>query len=130
MKPSRQVDPVEKLGRGDDSVIEHDGGLDAPSQLKQLLPDPALRNTIPVLRRIVLEKLTRRRRIRPVGLEDEYRKVHQMVKQTVVAGEGNSLLVIGARGSGKTTVCCFSLSFLTKLFSRLRCPSRLRAELC
>lgn len=56
------------------------------------------------VRRIILEKLTGKRRNRLVGLEEEYRKVHQVVQQTVAAGEGNSLLVIGARGTGKTTV--------------------------
>lgn len=32
------------------------------------------------------------------------RKVYQVVEQTVLAGEGNSMLVIGARGCGKTTL--------------------------
>jgi origin recognition complex subunit 4 len=38
------------------------------------------------------------------GHDEELKKVHQVVEQTVLAGEGNSMLVIGARGSGKTTV--------------------------
>lgn len=44
------------------------------------------------------------RRLRLVGLEEEYKKVHQLVEQTVIAGEGNSMIIIGARGSGKTTL--------------------------
>ena len=60
-----------------------------------------------MLRDTLLQKLTGRRRLPLTGLDEEYRKVHQVVKQTIVAGEGNSLLVIGGRGTGKTTVCFF-----------------------
>ncbi len=60
---------------------------------------------VDVLRSIVMEKLVGRRRLPLVGLDAEYKKIYQMVKQTVVAGEGNSMLVIGARGSEKTAVC-------------------------
>ena len=57
------------------------------------------------VQRIVLDKLTGQRRTRLRGHEEEMQKVHQVVEQTVLAGEGNSMLVIGARGCGKTTVC-------------------------
>ena len=53
---------------------------------------------------LLLEKVTGNRRIKLHGHDEEMEKVHQVVKQTVLAGEGNSMLVIGARGSGKTTV--------------------------
>jgi len=36
--------------------------------------------------------------------EDEYQKVHSLLSQTVLAGEGNSMLVIGSRGSGKSSL--------------------------
>ncbi|KAI4269393.1 MAG: hypothetical protein L6R38_007482 [Xanthoria sp. 2 TBL-2021] len=39
-----------------------------------------------------------------VNFEEETRKLHQLVTQTVLAGEGNSMLVIGPRGCGKTTL--------------------------
>jgi origin recognition complex subunit 4 len=69
------------------------------------LPDIAgfedhLRN----MQRVVLDKLTGQKRIKLCGHDEEIRKVHQVVEQTVLAGEGNSMLVIGARGCGKTTV--------------------------
>ncbi len=35
---------------------------------------------------------------------DEYQKVHSLLSQTVLAGEGNSMLVIGSRGSGKSSL--------------------------
>ncbi|KAI4101503.1 MAG: hypothetical protein L6R37_004912 [Teloschistes peruensis] len=38
------------------------------------------------------------------NMEEEYHKVRQLVAQTVLAGEGNSMLVIGPRGCGKTTL--------------------------
>jgi origin recognition complex subunit 4 len=54
--------------------------------------------------RLVLDRLTGQSRIKLCGHDDQSQKVHQVVEQTVLAGEGNSMLVIGARGSGKTTV--------------------------
>ncbi|KAL8668995.1 MAG: hypothetical protein Q9168_006401 [Polycauliona sp. 1 TL-2023] len=39
-----------------------------------------------------------------VNLEEESRKVHRLITQTVLAGEGNSMLVIGPRGCGKTAL--------------------------
>jgi len=57
-----------------------------------------------VMQKLVLDKLTGQRRLKLYGLGEEYRKVHQVVEQTVLAGEGNSMLVIGARGCGKTAV--------------------------
>lgn len=65
-----------------------------------------------VLQTRLLENLTGKRRLPLVNLEDEYRKVHQLVEQTVLAGEGNSMLVIGSRGSGKTTLVETAISDL------------------
>jgi origin recognition complex subunit 4 len=56
------------------------------------------------MQRTLLNKLTGQKRIRLRGYDEEMKKVRQVVEQTVLAGEGNSMLVIGARGSGKTTV--------------------------
>lgn len=56
------------------------------------------------IQRVVLDKLTGQTRIQLRGHDDEMQKVRQVVEQTVLAGEGNSMLVIGARGSGKSAV--------------------------
>jgi origin recognition complex subunit 4 len=56
------------------------------------------------MQRILLDRLTGQRRIKLRGHDEEMQKVLQVVEQTVLAGEGNSMLIIGARGSGKTTV--------------------------
>lgn len=69
------------------------------------IPDiEAFEYHLQVMQKLVLDKLTGQRRLKLYGLDDEYQKVHQVVEQTVLAGEGNSMLVIGARGCGKTTV--------------------------
>lgn len=60
----------------------------------------------------ILESLTGKRRLPLVNLENEYRKVHQLVEHTVLAGEGNSMLIIGPRGSGKTTLVETAISEL------------------
>ncbi|KAI1005930.1 hypothetical protein K3495_g2290 [Podosphaera aphanis] len=52
----------------------------------------------------ILDKLTGKKRVRLKGLSDEMQKVQQIVEQTVLAGEGNSMLIIGSRGTGKTTL--------------------------
>jgi len=57
-----------------------------------------------ILKNIVLEKLSEKRQIPLTGLDEEYRKVYQLVEATVTAGESNSMLLIGARGSGKTAL--------------------------
>lgn len=57
-----------------------------------------------VMQRVLLDRCSGRRRIKLCGQDEAYDKAHTLVEQTIVAGEGNSMLVIGARGCGKTTV--------------------------
>ena len=71
-------------------------------------------NELRLLTRVVLEKLNGKRRVPLKGLENEYDKIHQLVEQTVTAGEGNSMLVLGSRGSGKTTILETALSSLAQ----------------
>ncbi|KAI4163301.1 MAG: hypothetical protein LQ342_003036 [Letrouitia transgressa] len=52
----------------------------------------------------LLERLTGRKCLPLVGMDDEYQRAHQLIEQTVLAGEGNSMLIIGPRGCGKTTL--------------------------
>ncbi|PHH73803.1 hypothetical protein CDD80_3560 [Ophiocordyceps camponoti-rufipedis] len=56
------------------------------------------------LQRVLLDRCCGRRRIRMCGLEECYDQARQLVEQTVVAAEGNSMLLIGPRGCGKTTM--------------------------
>ncbi|CAG8982252.1 hypothetical protein HYALB_00004486 [Hymenoscyphus albidus] len=56
------------------------------------------------LQRALLDKMTGQTRIKLRGHDEQMQKVYQVVEQTVLAGEGNSMLVIGGRGCGKTTL--------------------------
>ncbi|KAH6996079.1 origin recognition complex subunit 4 C-terminus-domain-containing protein [Ilyonectria sp. MPI-CAGE-AT-0026] len=67
------------------------------------VPDiPNLDQHVRTLQRVLVDRCTGRRRIKMFGQQEAHEKVHQLIEQTVVAGEGNSMLVIGARGCGKT----------------------------
>lgn len=67
-----------------------------------------------LLKSVVVERITGKRPSPLVGLNEEYKSVHQLVEHTVTAGEGNSLLLIGARGSGKTALVNKVLSEVSK----------------
>ena len=74
------------------------------AQLQALLGKERSAESFALLKAQIVDGLTGKRRLPLVGLDEEYQKVHQLVEQTVLAGEGNSMLIIGARGSGKTTM--------------------------
>lgn len=57
-----------------------------------------------LLKKHILGKINGRSEKKLIDLDEEYKQVHHLLEQTVVAGEGNSMLVIGARGVGKTSV--------------------------
>ena len=67
-----------------------------------------------LLKTVVMERISGKRPLPLVGLDEEYKSVHQLVENTVTAGEGNSLLLIGARGSGKTALVNRVLSEVSK----------------
>ncbi len=78
--------------------------------LQQMLSgDP---EALTALKTHVLSGLTGKRRLPLINMEDEEMKVKQLVEQTVLAGEGNSMLIIGSRGSGKTNLVETMLSKL------------------
>lgn len=56
------------------------------------------------MQRVLLDRCAGNRRIKLRGQDEAYDKAYQLVEQTVVAGEGNSMMVIGGRGCGKTIV--------------------------
>lgn len=80
------------------------------------------------MQRVLLDRCTGRRRIRLRGQDEAYEKAHALVEQTVAAGEGNSMMVIGARGCGKTTVGFFAF-YLTGERFLTECGS-LSSQLC
>ncbi|CAG7921659.1 unnamed protein product [Penicillium olsonii] len=80
----------------------------------QSLCQAGLGDEIRVLSTTVLEKLLGSRRIPIRGLQAEYQKVHQLIEQTVSVGEGNSMLLLGSRGCGKTAIVESIISSLRK----------------
>ncbi|KAH8709959.1 origin recognition complex subunit 4 C-terminus-domain-containing protein [Phaeosphaeriaceae sp. PMI808] len=85
--------------------------LDAPPLIYGSLPAG---RELDLLKTIALERITSKRPSPLVGLDAEYKSVHQIIEQTVTAGEGNSMLLIGARGSGKTALVNKVLSEVAK----------------
>jgi origin recognition complex subunit 4 len=105
--------------------LSHDvDGYDEPIVPAEPLPDYAeqfqkfceqgLREELGALSKLVLEKLSGRRLVPLKGLQTEYQKVYQLIEQTVTAGEGNSILLLGSRGCGKTAMVESIISSLSK----------------
>lgn len=70
----------------------------------QSLCQAGLADEVRTLSTAVLEKLSGKRHLPIRGLQSEYQKVHQLIEQTVSVGEGNSMLLLGSRGCGKTAI--------------------------
>ncbi|KAL4964128.1 origin recognition complex subunit 4 [Aspergillus stella-maris] len=69
---------------------------------------------VQLLTKVVAQKLNGKRLVPLKGLDVEYHKVHQLIEQTVSVGEGNSMLLLGSRGSGKTAIIETIVSSLRK----------------
>jgi origin recognition complex subunit 4 len=80
----------------------------------QKLCGSSYRGKVRTLSKIVLEKLAGKRLVPVKELQSEYQKIYQLVEHTIVSGEGNSMLVLGSRGSGKTTMVESALSSLSR----------------
>ncbi|KAJ5175993.1 uncharacterized protein N7482_001870 [Penicillium canariense] len=80
----------------------------------QALCQADLQDEVRTLTTVLLEKLSGKRRIPLKGLESEYININHWIEQTVTVGEGNSMLLLGSRGSGKTAVVETILSSLAK----------------
>lgn len=80
----------------------------------QALCQTGLADEVRILSTILLEKLSGKRQIPLRGVDLEYQKVHQLIEQTVSVGEGNSMLLLGSRGCGKTAIVESSISSLAK----------------
>lgn len=83
----------------------------------QNLCQNGLQEEVRLLASFLLEKLSGKRQIPLKGLESEYNKVNHLIEQTVTVGEGNSMLLLGSRGSGKTAVVETIISSLAKQHS-------------
>ena len=106
--PAR-VSPVLVL-QSPSKVAEARRQSDHTQKLQNLLENEP--EVLAMLQTRILENLTGKRRLPLINLEIDYRRVHQLIEQTVLAGEGNSMLIIGSRGSGKTTLVETAISEL------------------
>ncbi|EOO03950.1 putative origin recognition complex subunit 4 protein [Phaeoacremonium minimum UCRPA7] len=89
---------------GDDEKLMGASGEATSVIVSEDVPDiPNFDQHLRSLQRVLLDRCTGRRRIKLRGQDEAYDTTYQLVEQTVLAGEGNSMLVIGARGCGKTT---------------------------
>lgn len=108
---------VDKIPKGDwfckDCAADGkvDGSGDAATEksasmaVAETVPDiPNFEHHLRAMQRVLFDRCTGRRLLKLRDLDDAYEKTYQLVEQTVLAGEGNSMLIIGARGCGKTTV--------------------------
>ncbi|GIC85249.1 origin recognition complex subunit 4 [Aspergillus udagawae] len=102
-------DAIEK----DDSMVASDP-LPDYAECFQRLVQGGLNEELQLLTKLLLEKLNGKQLIPLKGLENEYSKVRQLIEQTVTAGEGNSMLLLGSRGCGKTAIVETIISSLKK----------------
>ncbi|OJD12152.1 hypothetical protein ACJ73_09402 [Blastomyces percursus] len=126
LSPSDHQEKEEEVVEGEDEVeTDHDMsalqlqqelvGNDTPVaepeelppyayEFKKLCEENVLERHVESLATFILKKLTGKQPIPLRCLDSQYQTVHQLVEQTVVAGEGNSLLLLGSRGCGKTAI--------------------------
>ncbi|PWY84691.1 hypothetical protein BO94DRAFT_586663 [Aspergillus sclerotioniger CBS 115572] len=97
-----------------DTSTVRGGPLPEYAQKLQSLVQEGLTEELRLLTGIVTEKLNGKRRVPLKGLDTEYHKVNQLVEQTVEVGEGNSMLLLGSRGSGKTAIVETIIASLAK----------------
>lgn len=84
------------------SVVEDKQTLTVAAKAAPHIPN--FEQHLSSLQRVLFDRCTGKRRIKLRNQDEAYEKTFQLVEQTVTAGEGNSMLIIGARGCGKTTV--------------------------
>jgi origin recognition complex subunit 4 len=90
------------------------GHLDSDLEIEVETSTHPANSRITLLKEIVLSKLTSRRPIPLTNLGSEYTKVHTLLSATIQSGESNSMLLIGSRGSGKTTLVNAALKDLSR----------------
>jgi origin recognition complex subunit 4 len=105
---------LHELRPGTQEAVEVSEPLLEYAEKFQTLCQAGLGDEVRILTTILLEKLSGKRQVPLRGLEPEYQKVHQLVESTVSVGEGNSMLLLGSRGCGKTAIVESIISSLAK----------------
>ncbi|KAL8728220.1 MAG: hypothetical protein Q9181_005420 [Wetmoreana brouardii] len=99
----RQIDEELILPNGQPEVYKTSRSMEHTVTELQRILNATSATALKLFKSDLLGRLTGRRPFL-VNMDEEYRKVHQLVARSILAGEGNSMLVIGPRGSGKTTL--------------------------
>lgn len=109
-----QQDPHPEQDGKDDALPPTESLPDYAEDFQTLAQGDNFQNELKVLTQVVIEKLNGKRPVPLKGLESEYQKVYHLVEQTVTSGEGNSMLLLGSRGCGKTAIVETVLSTLAR----------------
>lgn len=109
-----QQDLTEQESQGHDEAAVAGTSLPSYAESFRALSQAGLIDELRTLTSVVLEKLNGKRRVPLKGVDNEYQKVEQLLEQTVSVGEGNSMLLLGSRGSGKTAMVETIISSLRK----------------
>ena len=88
----------------DSDELPADSSLESIDEAVKILQDPKNQKHVERLKEEVLKNLCGKSRIPLTARDHEYQRVTQLVTQTVEAGEGNSMLIIGARGAAKSNL--------------------------
>ena len=105
--------PVEALTTEDSEfpgLLPVRNTLSNPASVWKSLPQADEDPSLASIKSMVLFRLTKSSLVPLTNLATEYAKVHSLLKATITAGEGNSMLILGARGSGKTNLIETALS--------------------
>ena len=100
-------EPEEELAVEDTPFLDSLSVLNPPSDTMPIwdsLPEAHEDPSLTAIKSRVISRLTNSSLVPLSNLTAEYAKVHSLLKATITAGEGNSMLVLGARGSGKTNL--------------------------
>ncbi|KKK17988.1 hypothetical protein P175DRAFT_0502918 [Aspergillus ochraceoroseus IBT 24754] len=109
-----QQDIVHEGLSGKEEVMSANETVPIYAEQFQAIASSGVENEVRLLTKIVIEKLNGKRLVPLKGLEYEYHKVYQVIEQTVTVGEGNSMLLLGSRGSGKSAIVETTVSSLKK----------------
>ena len=101
--PAANTIPSGEVMQGNSESHIDDSAEGYVEELKNILNKDTT-SSLTTLKTQIMDGLTGKRRLPLVSLDEEYQKVRQLVEQTVLAGEGNSMLVVGSRGTAKTVL--------------------------
>lgn len=102
------------LSQGDSNMEDSAEALPEYAERLQQFVRNGYEKEMQLVTKTVVEQLNGKRHVPLKGLENEHHKVHQLLEQTVSVGEGNSMLVLGSRGAGKTAIIETAVSSLAK----------------